>query len=137
MPKDFSFQPPPEATADENLLEKKSILKLILAAVLQTSVQYTPDTKPRLTGQDIEKLVASRPPDSVVLNAIEVSDTKFLEAHSNPCRLTLRVSAFQLGITCRMEALRRLAAKRGNKLVKKLESALRAIFASTEFRGDI
>jgi hypothetical protein len=77
MRKAFSFQLSPEAIADENLLEKTSILHLILAAVLQTSVQYTPDTKPRLTGQDIKKLVASGLPDSVVLNAIEISDTRF------------------------------------------------------------
>jgi hypothetical protein len=136
MRKALSFQLSPEATADESLLEKRSILNLILAVVLQTSVQYTPDTKPKLTGQDINKLVASGLPDSVVLNAIEVSDTKFLQAYSNPCRLTWRVCAFQLVITRRMEALRRLAANRGNKLAEKLESALRAIFESTEFRRD-
>jgi hypothetical protein len=77
MRKAFSFQLSAESIADENLLEKTSILHLILAAVLQTSVQYTPDTKPRLTGPDIKKLVVSGLPDCVVLNAIEISDTRF------------------------------------------------------------
>jgi hypothetical protein len=77
MRRAFSFQLSPETTAEDNLIEKRSILNLILAAVLETSVQYTPDTKLRLTGQDIRKLIASGLPDSVVLNAIEISDTEF------------------------------------------------------------
>ena len=77
MRRAFSFRPLPEAAANDNLIEKRLILNLILASVLGTSVQYTPDTKLRLTGQDIKKLVASGLPDSVVLNAIEISETEF------------------------------------------------------------
>jgi hypothetical protein len=62
-------------SSDEDLIERRPILSLILAAVLQTSVRYSPETKPRLTRLDIMKLVASGLPDSVVLRAIEISDT--------------------------------------------------------------
>ena len=77
MRRAFSFRPLPEAAANDNLIEKRLILNLILASVLGTSVQYTPDTKLRLTGHDIKRLVASGLPDSVVLNAIEISETEF------------------------------------------------------------
>ena len=77
MRRAFFFRPLPEAAANDNLIEERLILNLILASVLGTSVQYTPDTKLRLTGHDIKRLVASGLPDSVVLNAIEISETEF------------------------------------------------------------
>jgi hypothetical protein len=77
MRRAFSFRPLTEAAANDNLIEERLILNLILASVLGTSVQYTPDTKLRLTGHDIKRLVASGLPDSVVLNAIEISETEF------------------------------------------------------------
>jgi hypothetical protein len=69
----FGFRLSPEADSDENLIEKWPILNLILAAVLQTSVEYSSETKPRLTGQNIMKLVRSGLPDSVVLSAINLT----------------------------------------------------------------
>lgn len=83
----LTFRFSPEATSDENLLESQPILSLILASVLGTSVGYSPDTKPRLTSQDVMKLVASGLPDSVVLTAVETNHRAFDVSPANLLKL--------------------------------------------------
>ena len=75
MCKAFPFRLSPEAISDESLTQRRPILSL--AAVLQSSVGCSPETKPRLNGQAVVKLVASGLPDSVSPSRVERNDRSF------------------------------------------------------------
>ena len=112
MHESFEFRPSPEGVLDEYLIERWPILNLILAAVLRTSVRYSPETKLSLTGQDIAKLIATGLPDNVVLRAIAANDIELdvsaalAETHFFP-RIRTLVSGNSCTISKKEEALGR------------------------------
>ncbi len=71
----FAFRVSPEATSDENM--RRPLLNVLLATALRTSIGYSPQTKPRLTGQGIVRLLVSGLSDSVMLNVVETFDKPF------------------------------------------------------------
>jgi hypothetical protein len=75
MRETFAFRVSPEATSDENM--RRPLLNVLLATAPRTSFGYSPQTKPRLTGQGIVRLLVSGFSDSVMLNVVETFDKAF------------------------------------------------------------
>jgi hypothetical protein len=72
----FRFRFSPQSTSDENI-ERWAILSLILIPAPQTSFQYLPETKLRLTAQELKKLIVRGLSDNVVLSEIKTHDKAF------------------------------------------------------------
>jgi len=67
----------PEFVTEEDLTDKPLILLLLLASVLQTSITYSQESRPRLANQDVVTPLAHGLPEPVVLQAFEVTENEF------------------------------------------------------------
>jgi len=67
----------PEFAMEEDLTDKPLILFLVLASILQTSITYSPESRPRLANQDVVALVNHGLPERLILRAIDAADNEF------------------------------------------------------------
>jgi|SRR6516164_6778452 hypothetical protein len=76
----------PEFISQEDLMDKPLVLLLVLASVLQTSITYSPG-RARLVNQDVVALLAHGLPESLVLRAIDATDSEFDLSCDGLCNL--------------------------------------------------
>jgi len=67
----------PEFVSEEDITDKPMVLLLVLASVLQTSITYSPKSRPRLGNHDVMALLAHGLPESIVLKAINAIENDF------------------------------------------------------------
>jgi hypothetical protein len=77
----------PEFVTEEDLTDKPLILLFMLASVLQTSITYSQESRPRLANQDVVTLLDHGiPEESLILQAIAATDSEFDLLSSNSAR---------------------------------------------------